>query len=390
MKKAFKFRIYPNKNQEVKMDKTLSTCRHLYNNALAERKRQAELNRLKRSFDIFPWGKPEWISYEDQANNLSETKTDNQKEVHSQVLQNTLKRLDRSFHNFFNGHGYPRFQGRNRYSTFTYPQSGFELKSGLNLSKIGSLKIILHREMEGRIKTCTIKKDVDQWYAIFTVEIDREIDKVPIKTKTGVDVGLESLLRLSNGQQIEPPKFLISSEKKLARKQIELSRKKLRSKNRDKQRIEVAKVHRTIRNQRKDFAHKTSNWLVHTYDHIVFEDLQIKNMMQNHHLAKSIADAGWYQLISLTKSKAEYAGKVIELVNPKGTSQTCICGCPVPKTLSVRVHSCPQCGLELGRDHMSAMVIERRSTAGIAGIEACQSNPNREPTKQEATLLVWW
>ncbi|MGZ6226112.1 MAG: RNA-guided endonuclease InsQ/TnpB family protein [Syntrophales bacterium] len=389
MKKAYMFRIYPNKNQEVKMDRTLSTCRHLYNNALADRKRQAELNRLKRDFQVFPWGKPEWISYEDQANDLSESKTDFQKEVYSQVLQNTLKRLDRSFKNFFSGFGYPRFQGRNRYNSFTYPQSGFELKEGkLSLSKIGNLRIVLHREIEGIIKTCTIKKDIDQWYAIFTVNIERKTEKVPAVTKIGIDVGLTSLLTLSNGEQIEPPKFLRASEKRLAREQIQLSNKKKGSLNRNKQRIKVAIVHRKIRNQRKDFAHKTSRELVNTFNHIVFEDLQIQNMMHNHHLARSISDAGWYQLISLTKSKAEYAGKVVELVNPKGTSQVCICGHSVPKDLKVRIHNCPNCGRLVGRDHMSAIVIESRSTAGIAGIEACKSNLNREMMKQEASLLV--
>ena len=391
MKKAFQFRIYPNKNQEVILNRTLSTCRHLYNDALAKRKKQAELNKLKREFQVFPWGKLEWIDYYGQKRELTATKTPYQKEVHSQVLQDVIKRVDRSFQNFFNGFGYPRFQGRNRYNSFTYPQSGFELKEGkLNLSKIGSLKIILHREMEGRIKTCTIKKDVDQWYAIFVVEIERKIESVPMATKIGIDVGLTSLLTLSNGVQIESPKFLRASEERLAREQIELSRKKLGSKNRGKQRLKVARVHRTIRNQRKDFAHKTSRQLVEKYDHIVFEDLQIQNMMANHRLAKSISDAGWYQLISLTKSKAEYAGKVVELVNPKGTSQVCICGYPVPKDLSVRIHNCPNCGRIVGRDHMSAIVIESRSTAGIAGIEACQSNLNRETMKQEATLLVGW
>jgi len=113
-------------------------------------------------------------------------------------------------------------------------------------------------------------------------------------------------------------------------------------------------------------------------------------MMKNHHLAKSISDAGWSQLISFTNTKAGYAGKIVELVNPKGTSQTCICGCHVPKDLSVRVHRCPQCGLIMKRDQVSATVIENRSTVGTTGIEACQSNLNREPMKQEATLLVGW
>jgi len=387
MKKTYQFRIYPNKNQEVKLDRTLSTCRHLYNDSLAERKRQAELNRLKKEFDIFPWGKPDWINYEDQANELASSKTAYQKEVHSQVLQNTLKRLDRSFKNFYNGFGYPRFQGRNRYNSFTYPQSGFELEDGkLILSKIGNIKIIQHREIEGKIKTCTIKKDIDQWYVSFSCDIETPIIPVEIKTKTGIDVGLTSLITFSNGKQIEPPEFLRGSEDKLTQEQKRLSRKKKRSEKRNKQKIIVAKVHRKIRNQRTDFAHKTSRKLIDSYDHIVFEDLQIRNMMQNHHLAKSISDAGWNQLMNLTKSKAEYAGKIVEFVNAKGTSQTCICGHHVPKDLSVRIHNCPNCGLVLGRDHLSAMLIENRSisTVGTTGINARQGLLSRESMQREA------
>ncbi|HMB45114.1 MAG TPA: transposase, partial [Candidatus Methanoperedens sp.] len=117
--------------------------------------------------------------------------------------------------------------------------------------------------------------------------------------------------------------------------------------------------------------------------------LQIQNMVQNHHLAKSIHDASWSNLINLTKYKAEYAGKVVELVNPKGTSQTCICGCRVPKDLSVRIHNCPLCGLVLGRDHMSAILIKNKSisTVGTTGLQARPSNLNREPMKREARLF---
>jgi len=364
MKKAYTFRIYPNRNQEAKLNRTLSTCRHLYNDALGERKRESELNNLERDFGVFPWGKPEWIKYEDQQNALPGSKTPYQKEVFSQVLQNVLKRLDRSYQNFFRGNGYPRFKGRNRYDTFTYPQKGFELENGrLNLSKIGSIRMFLHREIEGKIKTCTIKKDVDQWHVIFTTEIDREIKKVPVETKIGIDVGLKSLLTLSNGEQIEPPKFLRLSEDKLTKEQRKLSKKKLRSQNRNKQRIVVARVHRKIRNQRKDFAHKTGRMLVNQFDRIVFEKLSIRNMVKNHCLAKSISDAGWGQLISLTRSKAEEAGKSVSQVNPNGTSQTCVCGYPVPKDLSMRVHSCSHCGLVLNRDHVSAILIEKRDQA---------------------------
>ena len=388
MKKTFQFRIYPTKKQEVLLNRTLSTCRHLYNDSLAERKRKAELNELERTFGIIQWGKPEWIEYEDQQNALPLMKTSYQKEVFSQVLQNVLKRVDRSFQNFFRGAGYPRFQGRERYNSFTYPQKGFGIEDGkLNLSKIGNIKVILHREIEGNIKTCTIKKDIDQWYVSFSCDIDIPVIPAEIKTKTGIDVGLTSLITMSNGSQIETPEFLRASEKRLSREQIHLSKKKLRSKNRNKQRIIVSKVHRTIRNQRKDFAHKTSRTLVNEYDRIVFEDLQVQNMIKNHHLAKSISDAGWSQLINFTKTKAEYAGKIVELVNPRNTSQNCSgCGNSVPKDLSVRVHSCPFCGLVLDRDHNAAINILKRSisTVGTTGFQACLSNLRREAMKQEA------
>jgi putative transposase len=390
MKKTFQFRIYPTKNQEVALNRTLSTCRHLYNDSLAQRKRQSEMNELERTFGVCPWGKPEWINYYDQANTLSGSKTDFQKEVHSQVLQNVLKRVERSFKNFFNGFGYPRFQGRDRYNSFTFPQAGFKIEDGkLTLSKIGNIRTILHREIEGKIKTCTIKKDIDQWYVTFSCEIDIQIIPVEIKTQTGIDVGLNSLLTLSNGQQIESPEFLRESEDKLTQEQKRLSRKKKRSSNRNNQRIVVAKAHRRIRNQRKDFAHKTSRKLVNEYDHIVFEDLQIQNMVKNHHLAKSISDAGWLQLINFTKTKAEYAGKIVELVNPRNTSQNCSsCGNSVPKNLSVRTHSCPFCGLVLNRDHNAAInILGRSNTVGTTEINACQGLLDRGSMQQEAPTL---
>lgn len=396
MIKSFKYRIYPTKKQEVIFNKTLDTCRHLYNSSLAERKRNAEINRLEKSFDVFPWGYPEWISYHDQSKQLPLIKTSFQKEVHSQVLQNVLKRVDRSIHNYYNGSGFPRFQGRNRYNSFTYtqpkPRGCFELINGvLNLSKIGKIKITLHREIEGKVKTCIIKKDIDQWYASFSCGIDTHIKPIKVKTIIGVDVGLTSLVTFNNGQTVEPPKYLRQSEKRLKREQIRLSKKKEGSENRNKQRIKFAKVHQKIRFQRKDFNHKLSLNLVNNYDHVVFEKLQILNMLKNHQLAKSISDAGWYQLMQFTKSKAECAGKLVEFVNPAGTSQTCICGHHVPKDLSVRMHRCPSCGLVMPRDQVSAILIKSRSkisTVGITGIEAQLSNPNKEVMKWETSLCL--
>ncbi len=187
MRKTFQFRLYPTMAQEAKLNKTLSTCRHLYNDALEVRRKQAELNRLKRSFDIFPWGKPEWINKYEQMHDLATLKTSYQKEVFSQVLQDVIKRVDRSFKNFFNGFGYPRFSGMNRYNSFTYPQLGFKIQDGkLDLSKIGNVRIIMHRELEGKIKTCTIRKDIYHWYVSFSCELE-EPAEVEIKTRIGID-----------------------------------------------------------------------------------------------------------------------------------------------------------------------------------------------------------
>jgi putative transposase len=344
------------------LNNTLTTCRHLYNSALAERKRQSELNRLMKSFDVCPWGYLEWINYENQANELSESKNKYQKEVHSQILQNVLKRVDRSFQNFFKGAGYPRFQGRNRYNSFTYPQSGFELKDEkLKLSKIGDIKIVQHREIIGKIKTCTIKKDIDQWYVTFACEIDTPIIPVELKNTIGIDVGLTTLLTLSNGTKILPPKFTRKSEDKLRKVQKRLSRKQKKSHNRKKQQVIVAKVHRKIRNQRKDFNHKTSRILVNQFDLIAFEELQIQNMVKNHHLAKSISDAGWYNLQILTSYKAEYAGKQVKFCNPRRTSMTCnICGNIQKLTLSDRTFICSECGNIECRDINASINIKNK------------------------------
>jgi len=336
MRKSYRFRIYPTSNQRVKLITTLTTCRHLYNDALAERRDQGKFNRLIADWQLFPWGKPEWINYYDQQRDLPRNKTEYQKQVWGHALQNVLRRVEKSYNDFFERvkkgkkPGYPRFKGRNRYNSFTYPDTygiGYKIIDGkLKLSKIGILKMVQHREIEGTIKTCTIKRDVDQWYVSFSCEVEPELLH-PTGKSIGIDVGLEKLVTLSNGEEVKPPRFLRQSEKKLTRAQKSLSNKKKGSNNRDKQRIEVAKIHRKIRNQREDFNHKLSRELVNTYDLIVFEKLQIQNMMKNHCLAKSINDASWSKLIEYTKSKAGYAGRVVEQVNPRNTSKTCsVCG----------------------------------------------------------------
>jgi putative transposase len=343
----------------------LTTCRLLYNNSLAERKDAWHTHQHS-------------VGYYEQATHLKAAKQTNPflKAIHSQVLQDVLRRLDKTFTNFFRRlkkgehAGYPRFKGKYRYDSFTYPQSGFELayqKKKLRLSKIGNTTIKLHRPIpaEGVIKTCTIKRDVDHWYACFAVELpDTDpASQRALQKAIGVDVGLKSLLALNNGDKIANPRWFRNSEKKLANAQRRKDRKVKGSNNRHKQNTKVARLHRKIRNQRKDFHHKLSRKLVDTYDLIVYENLKITNMVKNHHLAKSISDAGWGQLMCFTEYKAEEAGTLVEYVSAYNTTQLCSrCGKLVPKTLTTRIHKCLYCGLNLKRDHNSAITILQRST----------------------------
>ena len=182
----------------------------------------------------------------------------------------------------------------------------------------------------------------------------------------GVDVGLKSLLTLNNGESIENPRWFRNSEKKLAKEQRRKARKCKGSNNRHKQNKKVAQIHRKIRYQRKDFHHKLSRILVDNYDLIVYENLRITNMVKNHHLAKSISDAGWGQLMCFTEYKAAEAGTLVEYVSAYHTTQLCSrCGKLVPKTLATRIHRCPYCGLDKARDHNSAITILSRSIYNV-------------------------
>jgi putative transposase len=291
--------------------------------------------------------------------------------VYAHILQNVLRRVDTAFQNFFrrvkNGEvkvGYPRFQGRNRYDSFTYPDAygiGYKIEGGkLHLSKIGAIRIFQHREIEGKVKTCAIKREGDQWYASFSVELPDPEPK-EIETSVGVDVGITTLATLSDGTEIENPKTLNIYDPKVRKSQRCLSRKKKGSSNWNKQKVVLKGIYRKVRDARKDCLHKASRILADTYDQIVFEDLQIKNMVKNHHLARSIHDASWGMLINFTTYKAEEAGGVVELVSPRNTSKQCsVCGNIRSMPLSQRTYRCPDCGTVMGRDHNAAINIKNR------------------------------
>jgi putative transposase len=352
------------------MIEILESCRWVYNEALATRKNAWEQE--QKSISHYDTIKllPGWKKQKSEL-----------REVYSQVLQEVCTRVDLAFQAFFHRikagekPGYPRFRGYGRYDSFTYPQTGFELtKEGLKLSKIGTIKIILHRPICGNIKTLNIRRDaVGNWYANFSCEVEQE--PLPVSEKAiGIDVGLESFVTLSNGEKVINPRFFRKDENELAKAQHKLSKAEKGTPERAKRRKAVQHIHKRITNRRKDFTHKLSHQLVNEYGIIALEKLNNKNMLQNHHLAKSISDAAWNQFIQYITYKAECAGREIVLVDPRNTSKRCSrCGTLVEKSLSVRVHKCPVCGLEIDRDENAAINIL------ALGLQCLGASPRSHP-----------
>ncbi len=371
MRKTYKFRLCPTKHQRTLLGNTLELCRWVYNETLATRKNAWEQEQKSVSrYDTIRM-LPVW---KEQKPELSQ--------VYSQALQEVCTRVDLAFEAFFRRvkaggekPGYPRFKGYGRYDSFTYPQTGFTLcENGLLLSKIGAVKIIQHRPIDGKIKTLNIQRDaVGNWYACFSCEVEPR--PLPASEKAvGVDVGLESFATLSNGEKVTNPRFFRKDENKLAKAQRKLSKAEKGTPERAKRRKAVEHIHQRIANRRKDFAHKLSRQLVNEYGVIALEKLNGKNMLQNHCLAKSISDAAWNQFARYTQYKAENAGRGCVLVDPRNTSKRCSrCGTLVEKDLSVRVHSCPICGLEIDRDENAAINIL------ALGLQCLGVNPRSHP-----------
>jgi putative transposase len=402
--KAFKYRIYTNTATTEKLHWVLDRCRELYNAGLQERRDAYEMGvRQHPNYYDDEAGKlltrEHAVGYYEQKRELVEIKEERPEyqDIASHVLQDVILRLKRAYDDFFrrvqNGEqpGYPRFQGRARYDSFCYPDgAGWKLdakerkpdKKGivrvnLHLSKIGTVKLHLHRDIEGTIKTLTIKGEGEHWYAVFTCDIGKPEPLPTSYEDVGIDLGVTHFAALSNGEFIDHPRYFRRAEKKLAKAQQALSRKKRGSHRRKKAVQQVARCHRKIASRRKDFQHKASRKLVNQYQVIAFEDLRVKNLtkaptpkqdettgayLPNGASAKaglnqSILDAGWSTFIEMVSVKAAWAGRTVIFVNPSKTSQICPnCGTIRKKTLEERWHSCA-CGCELDRDTASAKVI---------------------------------
>jgi putative transposase len=396
--KSYKFRLYPTKKQVETLQWTLDRCRELYNAALQERRDAYNIavRQHPNYYDVDvrkELTKAYAVGFNQQSAQLPEIKEvrEEYREIYAQVLQDVLHHVDKAMKAFFrrvkSGQtpGYPRYQGQNRYDSFTYPQvsnSSVGIEGNkLALPKIGYIKIKLHREIIGKIKTCTIKREGDHWYVCFACEVEA-VQKLPYTDLAiGVDMGLKYFVTTSDGDTIQNPRHFRKSHGLLKKRQRVLSRKKKGSNRRKKAARLVARTHRKIRNQRQDFHHKAARQLVSTYETIVFEDLSTHNMVRRPKpkqdengrylpngasaksgLNKSIQDAGWASFIELVEHKAEWAGVTVYKVNPNKTSQLCsACGqTGEHKGLSIRTHVCTFCGVVLDRDHNAAINIRDR------------------------------
>jgi putative transposase len=365
-RKTFKYKLMPTPEQARTLDSVLWRCRELYNAGLEERIAAWEKRRVCVTFAM----------QSAQLPAIKEVRPD-YRDLYAQVLQDVLHRLDKAFAAFFRRvqageqhPGYPRFQGTDRYNSFTYPQVGAHggavFDGGmLNLSKLGRIRLRLHRPIEGTPKTVTISREADGWYACISCA-EVPIEPLPVTGhETGIDVGLKVFLITADGELVANPRHYRKAEQQLARAQRRVSRRTKGSKRRRKAVQLLKSTHQKIARQRRDFHHKTALALLQQYDVIYLEDLQVRNMVRNCYLAKSINDAGWAAFRTILTSKAVYAGKWVVAVPAQYTSQVCSgvlpdgsrCMQRVAKSLSVRTHVCPSCGLVLDRDENAALNI---------------------------------
>jgi putative transposase len=362
--KTYKYKLKPTPEQERAMAIVLRRCCELSNAALQERREAWQ--KCGVSVTV--------AQQSAQLPAIKEVRPDYQ-DINAQVLQDVLARLDRAFQAFSRRvkagetPGYPRFHTANRYDSVTYKQvgehGGARLDNGfLILSKIGRIAVRWLRPLQGTPKTVTISREADGWYVSFSCADVPVQPLPPTGQETGIDLGIEAFATRSDGTGIFHPGWYRKAERALRTAQRRVSRRKKGSHRRRKAVTLLAKAHQKVRRQRADFHHKTALALVQTNDVIYHEDLQTTNMVKNHHLAKSIQDAGWSAFLLILHAKAACAGRGVIAVNPAFTSQTCSgCGVLVAKGLSVRWHRCPDCGTSLHRDQNAARNIERAGQA---------------------------
>jgi putative transposase len=377
---AYQYRLRPNSDQIALMGEWLELLRKQYNYRLGERFSWYEQNRCDLNACPLICYLPELKENPDfysQKRDLVNSKKlfPESKKVQSQVLQDCVERVKKSFDRWLTGDkngkksGKPRFKGVGRYRSFTFPQMKQDCVNGnlITFPVLGAIKLILHRPIPDgfKIKTATITRKVDGWYVSLSLEntsVPVLSSDLPVMENTiGIDMGLKSFFTDDSGEEVEIPQHYRKAEKRLKRLQRSLSRKQKGSNRRKKAIKRVGKAHLKVSNTRKDFHYKTAKKLLSQGKHIAHEKLNIKGLAKSR-LAKSVNDAGWGQFLDILKIKAENAGLSTIAVNPNGTSQDCSnCGHKVKKELSDRWHSCPNCGCSLDRDHNAARNIKHRA-----------------------------
>lgn len=388
IRKTFKYRLYPTPEQEAVLAQTLGLCNWLYNAAL-EQRRYVWRTRQKS------------LSYYDQKAELPDLKTTFPEfaRVHSQVVQDVIKRVDTAFQRFFDGlsnHrrvGYPRFKAATQYHSFMYPQYGngvTVLDNGkLRLSKIGEVVVAWSRPIEGEIKTVTLARTAGVWFVCFSCAGVSVQPHSPTGQTVGIDLGLNVFLMTDQGVTVDNPRYYRKAQKRLKKCQQEMARRpklldrsasampgaKVTGQNRRKSLVKLQRVFQDVARQRTDMHHKTARWLVTNFDVICVEQLRVAAMTRNSHLAKSIYDAAWAAFLTILASKAASAGVSVVCIPAAYTTQTCSnllpngqrCGSRVKKSLSVRTHICPSCGYIADRDYNAARNIKQEGLRRLAG-----------------------
>jgi len=364
MRKAFNYRIYLTNGQRRILERQLEECRFVYNQMIESRKTAYELSTplgLYDTINMLPILKAERPTL---------------KLVHSMVLQNVCVRVHLAFQAFFRRVkagaeevGFPRFKGVGRYDSITFPQygNGVDVRNNrLIVNRLGDVRVVWHRPIDGTPKTVTFTRSrTKKWYVSFSCEVESQ-HLEPTSETVGIDMGLTTFATFSDmSDDIENPRFYRRDEADLARVQrAKHQAKESQNWNQHRRRKKaLAHIHARIANRRSDFAHKESRKLVNRYQVIAFEALEPQKMGKRNTsgVRKSLMDVAWSQFISMTISKAEEAGRMVVLVNPKNTTKMCSqCGKRAPKERSERLHICPHCGLVLGRDKHAAINILAR------------------------------
>ncbi len=358
IQKGFKFRIYPNREQEIFLMKSFGCARYIYNWGL-QIKNESYTKTKKSS------------NYYELCEKLKQLKVDNPwlKEVYSQSLQSSLRNLDNAYTKFFKDKkGFPRFKSKNKNDfSFTIPQGVFINDKKLHIPKVNQgIKLVQHRELDGKIKTVTISKNpCGQFYVTILLEENSEIiqpKEVKKETTVGIDLGIKEFAVCSSGERIPNPKYLKKSLKKLKRVQRTHSRKKKGSNNRNKHRIKLAKIHLKVTNQRKDFLHKLTHSLTHKNQvrTLAIEDLAVKNMVKNHCLAQAISDVGWGEFRRQLEYKSAWYGKNLIVIGRFDPSSKLCDNCGLINenlTLKDREWTC-ECGAQHNRDFLAAKNIK--------------------------------